>query len=152
MVKIKLRLRIDAPRELVWDIVSDIDNDSYFWRGITSIRNLSKNRNITIREVVLGKDNVCLQVLKTHSLERIQTQWVNGVISGTRDILLFPLNNATLLEIQMNYDFPGIGKQDSKRLAELFQNEAELAVELIKRRSEGCEYDIPVATGKLWVS
>lgn len=152
MVKIKLRLRIDAPRELVWDVISDIDNDSYFWRGITSIRNLSKNKNITTREIVLGKDNVCLQVLKTHPLERIQIQWVSGVISGTKDILLFPLNNATLLEIQMNYDFPGIGRQDSKRLTKLFQNEAELAVDLIKRRSEGYEYHISPSAEKLWVN
>ncbi len=152
MVKIKLRLRIEAPRELVWDVISDIDNDSYFWKGITKIKNLSENGNIIIREVILGKDNVCLQVLKTHTLERIQTQWVDGVISGTKDVSLFPLNNATLLEIQMNYDFLGVGKQDSKRLTKLFQNEAELAIDLIKRRSEGYEFDTPQAAEQLWVN
>jgi hypothetical protein len=133
-------------------VISDIDNDSYFWKGITKIKNLSENGNIIIREVILGKDNVCLQVLKTHTLERIQTQWVDGVISGTKDVSLFPLNNATLLEIQMNYDFLGVGKQDSKRLTKLFQNEAELAIDLIKRRSEGYEFDTPQAAEQLWVN
>ncbi len=138
---------------MVWDTVSDIDNDSHFWKGITTIRNVSKKGSVTVREITLGEGNVCLQVLKTFNLERIQTQWVNGVISGTKDISLFPLNStATLLEIQMNYDFPGVGRQDSRRLTKLFQNEAELAAELIKRRSEGDELDATQARGKLWVN
>ncbi|MDE1763259.1 MAG: SRPBCC family protein [Thaumarchaeota archaeon] len=151
MVKIKTRLRVGATRERVWEVVSGIDDDSYFWRGITSVRNLSRNGNAVTREVILGRDNVCIQVLTIHPVERIQTRWVSGVISGTRDILLFPLGQTTLLEIQMNYEFPGIGRHDSKRLAELFQAEAELAADLIKRRSEGFECDIPVAE-RLWMN
>ncbi len=151
LVKIKVRLRIDAPQQLVWEVISDIENDSYFWRGITSTKVLSRNGNSVTREVVLGKDNLCLQTLHLYPAKRVKTQWVGGVISGTREVLLFPLDNATLLEIQMNYVFPGIGRQDSKRLTQLFQGEAELAVELIKRRSEGYEYNFPM-TWKVWLN
>ncbi len=144
MVKIKVRSRVEAPQELVWEIISDLENDSYFWKGITSTKNLSRNEDTLTRQVILGKNNTCIQVLHLYPTKRVQTQWVSGVISGIREILLFPLDSATLLEVQMKYDFSGIGRQDSKRLTELFQGEAELAVGLIKRRSEGYECDIPM--------
>ncbi len=151
LVKIKVRSRIEAPKELVWEIISDLENDAYFWKGITSTTNISRNGNSLTREVILGKDNVCLQVLHLYPTKRVQTKWVSGVISGTREILLFTLDNATLVEVQMNYDFSGIGRQDSKKLTELFQREAELAVELIKRRSERIECDISM-TRKVWMN
>lgn len=151
MIKIKVRSRIDIPRERVWQIVSDVDNDPYFWRGITSARNLSKNGNTIIREVILGDDNVCTQMVITWPIEKIQIQWLNGVIKGIKEILLISLGKTTLLEVQMNYEFPGIGRSDSRLLAKLFQNEAELAVDLIKGISEYDYRSSPVA-GKLWVN
>ncbi|HJU14738.1 MAG TPA: SRPBCC family protein [Candidatus Nitrosotalea sp.] len=136
MVKIKVRMKIDAPRERVWETISDSDNDKFFWRGITSIRNLSRNENTLIRQIVLGNGLPCLQMVTTWPMEKIRTEWVDGVIDGTREIVLVSMGKTTLLEIQMNYEFPGVGASDSKSLAKLFQNEAGLAVDLIKRKSE----------------
>ena len=152
MVKIKVRERINASRERIWEIISDVDNDSYFWRGLTLIKNLSQNDGTVIRQVVLGNDNVCVQMINAWYLEKIQTRWIKGVIEGTKDISLISLGRATLLEIHMNYEFPGVRGSDSKLLASLFQNEAELAADLIRSVAEGYEYEAAPMAGKLWVN
>ncbi|MDE1764505.1 MAG: SRPBCC family protein, partial [Thaumarchaeota archaeon] len=117
MVEIKVRLQINTSQERVWDIISSIDNDSNFWRGITSIRNLSRDGNATTREIVLGTNIRCVQRLAIYPKEEISIRWIKGVIAGTKAILLTPLGQATLLEIQMNYSFSDISKLASKRLA-----------------------------------
>jgi hypothetical protein len=150
VVEIKVRLQINTSQEQVWDIISDVDNDSDFWRGTTSIRNLSKDGNIITREIVLGENNRCTQKLTICPKEEISIRWIKGVISGTKAILLTPIGQATLLEVQMNYKFSGVGNLASKRLATLFQNEAEFAVELIKEKSEWREHHISM-TKKSWM-
>ncbi|MFZ1077685.1 MAG: hypothetical protein WAN47_09695 [Nitrosotalea sp.] len=150
MVEIKVRLQINTSQERVWGIISNIDNDSYFWRGITSVKNISRDGNVITREIVLGTTNKCIQKLVIYPKEEISIRWVKGVITGTKAILLTPIGHATLLEVQMNYKFSGVGNLASKRLATLFQNEAELAVELIKEKSEWHERHIPMKTKKSW--
>lgn len=151
MVEIKVRLQINTPQERVWNIVSNIDNDSNFWRGITSIRNLSRDGNVTIREIVLGTNIKCVQRVVIYPKEEISIRWIKGVIAGTKAILLTPIGQATLLEVQMNYGFSDISNMASKRLAALFQNEAELAVDLIKEQSEWSENHISAEMKKSWV-
>ncbi|MGB9003832.1 MAG: SRPBCC family protein [Nitrosotalea sp.] len=151
MVEIKIRLQINTSQERVWDIISDIDNDLDFWRGITSIRNISREGNVTTREIILGTNNKCIQKLVICPKEEISIRWVKGVITGTKVILLTPIGHATLLEVQMNYNFSGVGNLASKRLATLFQDEAEFAVEMIKEKSEWRERHIPMTTKKSWL-
>ena len=136
VVKIKVRIRIDAPRERIWEFVADPESEPYFWRGITSVRTVSRNGGVLVREVVLGADNLCTQAVTAWPHEKIQTRWIGGVIEGTRDILLLSVGSTTQLEIHINYEFPGLVSSDSKLLAKLFQNEAEFAADLIKRRAE----------------
>lgn len=150
MVEIKVRLQINTSQERVWCIISNIDNDPDFWRGITSVRNISRDGNVITREIVLGTTNKCIQRLVIYPKEEISIRWIKGVITGTKTILLTPIGHATLLEVQMNYKFSSVGNLASKRLATLFQNEAELAVELIKEKSEWHERHIPMKTKKSW--
>lgn len=151
MVEIKVRLQINTSQESIWDIISNIDNDSNFWRGITSIRNLSRDGNVITREIVLGENIRCVQRLVIYPKEEISIRWIKGVISGTKTILLTPIGQTTLLEVQMNYRFSDISNLASKRLAALFQNEAELAVELIKERSEWSKNHVSAEIKKSWV-
>lgn len=154
MVKIKVRLKVCALKDRIWEIISDVDNDLNFWRGITSIKNLSSRGSTLIREVVLGNNNVCLQMVTSFPYEKVQTKWIKGVIEGTKEISLVSLGRTTLVDIQMNYEFPSVGSSDCKVLARLFQNEAELAAEMIRRISEGCDSEqepLPV-NGVSWVN
>lgn len=151
VVKIKVRMRIDVPRNRVWEIISDSDNDPLYWKGITSVRNVSKSKDSLIRQVVLGNDLACLQLVTLVPMEKVRTEWVDGVIDGTREIILESVGKTTIMEVRMNYEFPGIGASDSKLLAKLFQNEASLAIDLVKRKSEEYVED-PSFERIMWVN
>lgn len=151
VVKIKVRMRIDVPRNRVWEIISDSDNDPLYWKGITSVRNISTSKDSVIRQVVLGNGLACLQLVTMVPMEKVKTEWIDGVIDGTREIILESVGKNTIMEVRMNYEFPSIGTSDSKLLAKLFQNEAGLAIDLVKRKSEEYVKD-PSSERIMWVN
>ena len=144
MVEVKVGLQINAPIDKVWDIISDIDNDREFWHGITLIRNISKDRNVVTREVTKGKVNKCLQTVTLFPKEGINIHWIKGAIVGTKDILLTPIGNMALLEIEMNYKFSGVTSFLSGHITKDLQLEAEQALQLVKKRAEGQSNDTMV--------
>ena len=65
MAIIQVEIEINAPIDKVWGIVSDIDNESKFWKGTKEVRNISKEGNIINREVTIAfRDQKCLQTSK----------------------------------------------------------------------------------------
>jgi carbon monoxide dehydrogenase subunit G len=150
MVEIKVKVRIDAPSERVWDVVSRVDDDPKFWTITKSIRNISKGENEIVREVTLGKVDKCHQKIVLLPKEAIHTFWTKGVIRGTKDIVLTSLGSRTLLEVQMSYTISGLARFFPDRIAEELQMEAEMAVDLIKEKAEGKPQNIPMEERKSW--
>ncbi|MGB9003782.1 MAG: SRPBCC family protein, partial [Nitrosotalea sp.] len=101
MVEIKVKVQIDAPIEKVWEVVSRVDDEPKFWNLTKSIRNISKNGNEIVREVILGKMEKCHQKIILAPKEAIHVLWTKGVITGAKDIVLTSLGNGTLLEVTM---------------------------------------------------
>lgn len=150
MVEIKVKAQIDAPLERVWDVVSRMDDDPKFWKGTKSIRNISKEGNEILREVIIGKVNKCHQKVTLIPKEGVNILWTKGVVTGTKDIILISLGGKTLLEVSMNYTFSGPARFFSGRTADELRAEAELAVDLIKEKSEGRSYSVPMVERKSW--
>lgn len=133
MIEINVRSQINSPIDKVWNIISNVDDDPKYWKNIESIKNTSKEGNVVTREIVVNKDQICNQKITLYPKERIRAKWLKGTISGTRDILLISLGKVTLIEVQMAYTMPRIS---SKGLVKELRNEAESAVELIRKKSE----------------
>ena len=150
MVEIKIKAQIDVPVEKVWEVVSKVDEDPKFWNLTKSIRNISKKTNETSREIVIGKVDKCYQKIVLLPKEAVHVFWTKGVITGTKDIILTPFGNTTLLEVQMNYTISGPAKFFPGRISEELQIEAELAVDLIKEKAEGKPHSIPMEERKSW--
>lgn len=150
MVEIKVKIQIDAPSEKVWEVVSRVDDDPKFWTITKSIRNISKGEKEIVREVILGKVDKCHQKIVLLPKEAIHILWTKGVITGTKDIVLTPFGNRTLLEVQMNYTISGLARVFPDRIAEELQMEAEMAVDLIKEKAEGKPHIIPMEERKSW--
>ncbi|MGI0074239.1 MAG: SRPBCC family protein [Nitrosotalea sp.] len=150
MVEIKVKLQIDAPLEKVWEVVSRVDDDPKFWNLTKRIRNLSKRENEIVREVIVGKIEKCHQKVILIPKEAIHVLWTKGVITGTKDIVLTSLGNATLLEVSMDYALSGPARFFSGGIKEELQIEAELAVDLIKEKAEGRPHNIPMEERKFW--
>jgi len=137
MVEIKVSVQIDAPVEKVWSIVSDLDNDRAFWKGMTSIKNISKEGNVITREVTLGKVNKCMQTVTLYPKEKRSTEWTEGTLAGTKDVIITPVGNGTQLEVLMSYKLSGMAKFLSGKITKDLQFEADEAVRLIKESAEG---------------
>jgi len=150
MVQIKVAIEINATLDKVWEIISDLDNDSKFWTAITSIRNFSSENNEVKREVTLAKINKCLQTITLHPKEKILTEWTKGIIKGTKDILLTPRNGTTYLQAILDYKFTGMAGFMSGKITKDIQNETQRAVEFIKEKAEGVNKSLEMEDRTHW--
>ncbi|MDE1765811.1 MAG: SRPBCC family protein [Thaumarchaeota archaeon] len=150
MVEISLKIQINAPQEKVWKIVSKIDNDPAYWKGMTRVRNISKEQNAITRDVFLGGGNKGQQRVILFPKDGIHIKWLKGPITGIKDIMLSSRNDATVLEVQINYMLVGVVGLFSKNTAKYLQKEAELALQSIKEESEGIQQGPFLEERKQW--
>lgn len=150
MPEIKTSIEINASVDKVWEVVSDLDNDSKFWTSITSIRNISHENNEIKREVILAKVNKCLQTITLYPKEKVHTEWIKGIIKGTKDILLTPRNNGTHLESVLDYKFSGMAGFMSGKITKDVTIEAQRAVESIKQKAEGVDTSLHMEERTHW--
>jgi len=150
VVQIKVAIEINTTLDKVWEVVSDLDNDSKFWTAITSIRNFSSENNEVKREVTLAKINKCLQTITLYPKEKIHTEWTKGIIKGTKDIILIQRNGATHLEVVLDYKFAGMAGFMSGKITKDIQNETQRAVEFIKEKAEGVNKSLEMEDRTHW--
>ena len=127
---------INSTAKKVWSVISAIERDPYFWKGMIRVRNKSRNRNVFTREVTLSNSDKCYQEITLFPIEGIHIKWTRGSLIGIKDILLTQIGNQTLLEVEMNYAIKGIAQLRSRHISEELRNEAELALQLIKEDIE----------------
>ncbi|MGI0047356.1 MAG: SRPBCC family protein [Nitrosotalea sp.] len=151
MIKIEIKTQIAASQEKVWNIISKIDDDSQYWKGITGIRNISKNRNVTAREISRVNGSKCYQKVTLFPREGIHIRYTNGPMVGIKDILLTSIGDVTILEIQMDYRLSGVVRLVPKSILKELQFEAELALQLIKEEAEEAPCSPLMGDRKLWV-
>jgi len=54
VVTVRDSLEVSAPLDRVWDIVADVDNDPKYWPNIHTVNDISKDANVTEKEVTVG--------------------------------------------------------------------------------------------------
>jgi hypothetical protein len=141
---------INSSAKKVWNVISAIERDPYFWKGLVRIRNISHDRNVFTREVILNNSDKCHQKVILFPIEGIHIKWIEGPIIGIKDILVTQIGNQTLLEVEMNYSIKGIAQLRSGSISEELRNEAELALQLIKEEIEQIE-PFQIKDRKQWV-
>ncbi|HEX2123991.1 MAG TPA: SRPBCC family protein [Nitrososphaeraceae archaeon] len=112
--EIKVSREISAPVDQIWNIVSDVDNETKYWTTYKTIKNINKIDNIIEREVTVTAG---LQNAKTHQFVTvnpeqmvIQTNITEGPVTGSRVLTLSPSSdiNATKIDVLWNIDMSGI--------------------------------------------
>jgi len=104
MVTINEVHEVNASRDDVWDIVSDVDRDPEYWSGLASIRNIRKEGNLVEREVVVGfMGRKGTQRIELVPKESIQMSMIDGPLRGSRQIKLVPLG-ARKTKIDVSWD------------------------------------------------
>lgn len=136
MAEVEMMIKIKAPVEKIWDIISNVDGDAIYWKGISHISNLTKDGNTVRREVVLSDGVKGQQKITLFPKEGVHTKWTKGPISGTKDIMLLDNGNVTIIRVQIKYDFHKISQMRKSIILEELCHETEKAMKLIKTRAE----------------
>ena len=118
--EIKASREISAPIDQVWNVVSDVDNETKYWSTFKAIKNINKTAinmiaNTTEREVTLAAgplgETITHQFVTVNSEKFVvQTNITEGPVIGTRVLTLSPSSNsnATKIDVLWNVDLSGI--------------------------------------------
>jgi uncharacterized protein YndB with AHSA1/START domain len=119
--EIKASREISAPIDQVWNVVSDIDNETKYWSTFKAIKNINMTAinmtaNTTEREVTLvvgPQGETVTHQLVTVNPEQfvVETNITEGPVTGTRVLTLNPSSsstNATKIDVLWNVDLSGI--------------------------------------------
>src|ERR671924_1427427 len=119
--EIKASREISAPIDQVWNIVSDVDNETKYWPTVKTIKNINTTAinmtaNTTEREVTLvvgPQGETITHQFVTVNPEQfvVETNITEGPVTGTRVLILSPSSNntnATKIDVLWNVDLSGI--------------------------------------------
>src|SRR5919109_1259008 len=126
--QIKASREISAPIDQVWNVVSDIDNDTKYWSTFKAIKNINTTAinmtaNTTEREVTIATgpfgETITHQFVTVNPEQFVvQTNITEGPVTGIRTLTLSPSSsssssnninaNATKIDVFWNVDMSGI--------------------------------------------
>ena len=119
--EIRVSREISAPIDQVWNVVSDIDNETKYWSTFKAIKNINMTAinmtaNTTEREVTLvvgpQGETVTHQFVTVNPEQFVvETNITEGPVTGTRLLTLGPSTsstNATKIDVLWNVDLSGI--------------------------------------------
>ena len=137
MTQIQISTLINATLEKVWDIVSDLDNETKYWKGTKQIRNISSEGNKITREVtIVFRDSKCIQEVTLFPKEKIEAVFTDGIIKGTKIINLKPLEKEVNLEAVWDIKLSGMMGMFTGMIKKHVKSGTEQALQSIKLEAE----------------
>jgi len=137
MALIEISTHVNAPTDKVWDIISDLDNETKYWKGTKQIRNISKEGNKITREITLVfRDSKCMQQITLSPKEKIEAVFTNGLLKGTKTIILKPKEKGVSLEAVWDIKLSGMMGMFTGMVKKHIRNGTEQALQSIKEEAE----------------
>jgi len=137
VAKIEVSTKIQSTIDKVWDIVSDIDNETKYWKGTKEIHNISKDGNKIKREIIIAfRDSKCLQEVTLNPKEKIEVEFTKGIIEGTKTINLKTLEGEILLEAIWDVKLSGMMGMFTGMIKKHVKSGTEQALQAIKSEAE----------------
>jgi carbon monoxide dehydrogenase subunit G len=109
MITFNASREMSAPLDRVWNVIADVDNESKYWRGTKTVKNISKAENKIEREVTIAfRDSKCRQTVLLNPKKSVEIMLTQGPIRGTKLVLLNPLeNHKTRVDVVWNIKLSG---------------------------------------------
>ena len=137
VAKIEVSTKIQSTVDKVWDIISDIDNETKYWKGTKEIHNISKDGNKIKREIIIAfRDSKCLQEVTLNPKEKIEVEFTKGIIEGTKTINLKTLEGEILLEAIWDVKLSGMMGMFTGIIKKHVKSGTEQALQAIKLEAE----------------
>ena len=137
MADIETAITINASPEQVWEIISDIDNEPKFWKGTKEVHNISKEGNITKREIVIAfRDQKCQQEVTLYPKEKIVAIFTKGIINGSKTITLKDKDEKTEFRVFWDIKLSGLMGMFTGMIKKHIKDGTDLALQSIKKEVE----------------
>ncbi len=137
MTKIEVSVNIKSSVDKIWDIVSDLDNETKYWKGTKEIHNISKDGNKIKREVIIAfRDSKCLQEVTLFPKEKIEAVFTEGIIQGAKIINLKPQGEEVTLEAIWDMKLSGMIGMFTGMIKKHVKSGTEQALQAIKIDAE----------------
>jgi uncharacterized protein YndB with AHSA1/START domain len=118
--EIKASREVSSPIDQVWNVASDIDNETKYWSTFKAIKNINSTtvnmtantteREVTIETGPLGESVTHQFVTVNPEQYVVETNITEGPVTGTRTLTLSPSSNTntTRIDALWNVDLSGI--------------------------------------------
>jgi hypothetical protein len=118
--EIKASREVSSPIDQVWNVASDIDNETKYWSTFKAIKNINTTavnmtantteREVTIETGPLGESVTHQFVTVNPEQYVVETNITEGLVTGTRTLTLSPSSNTntTRIDALWNVDLSGI--------------------------------------------
>ena len=137
MVVIETSTSIEADLDKVWELVSDIDNEPKFWKGTKEVHNISKEGNVTVREIVIAfRDQKCQQEVTLFPKEKIVAVFTKGIIQGSKTVSLKGKDGKTNLNVLWDIKLAGLMGMFTAMIKKHIKDGTDLALQKIKLEIE----------------
>jgi len=134
---IEVSTKIKSTVDKVWNIISDIDNETKYWKGTKEIHNISRDGNKINREVIIAfRDSKCLQEVTLYPKEKIEAVFTKGIIQGSKTINLKTLEGEILLEAIWDVKLSGMMGMFTGMIKKHIKSGTEQALHAIKSEAE----------------
>jgi ribosome-associated toxin RatA of RatAB toxin-antitoxin module len=112
MPKIEESIEIEASKDQVWDIISNLENEPEYWYGTREVRTISRNGNEIEREITQMFRNIkTYQKAILRPKESIEIRSLRGLIKGVKFISIEAINeNRQRLNVFWDIHYTGIYK------------------------------------------
>ena len=137
MALLEISTQIPETRDKVWDIISDLNNETKYWKGTKQIRNISKEGNKITREITLVfRDSKCMQQITLSPKEKIDAVFTDGILKGSKTINLKPKEKGVELKAVWDIKLSGMMGMFTGMVKKHIKNGTEQALQSIKEEAE----------------
>jgi carbon monoxide dehydrogenase subunit G len=101
--------KVSEPLDKVWEIIADDDSEPKYYPGLNSIKNISRSGNVIEREVTVGfRDSRGRQIVMLNPMRSVEIVMKDGIMTGTRTVMLTPVDGGTMVDIAWDIEVPGV--------------------------------------------
>src|SRR5487761_138814 len=139
MVSINANVEVNASIDRIWKIISDVDRDAEYWKGLNTVQSTRTTENVIERDVKVGfMGNEGHQIIKLNPKESIDLTMTKGPVKGSREIKLIPLGDTrTKVDVAWDFQFSGVPIFARAFVKSQIEEATKEALEKIARAAEG---------------
>jgi carbon monoxide dehydrogenase subunit G len=102
-------IEVDAPRDKVWSVVADIDNEPEYWHGTREVRNTGRSGNVTDREVIQNfMGTKVVQRVTLSPMDSVETRYLKGTTVGTKKVSIHGSGESQRVKVDWDVRFTGL--------------------------------------------